>query len=91
MDTLIQPISIAACFLIVIVLLFRIRQSHEDDRVLVRCLMAAMGSLALAYFWKGCQRFDGDPANINDLWRDLSLLVVLTLRVTNVKKQHGKL
>lgn len=91
MNHILQTTSTVACFSMVIVILFRMRQSHDFDRVLVRCLMLAMGSLALAFFYKGCQRLDGNPATSIDLWRELSLLAVLSLRVTNVVREQGKL
>lgn len=78
---ILQQISIHACFFSVLALLWRIRQVREDKTVLDYVLVIAMASLALAYFQKGWGRVEGNPANLIDVWRELSLLVVMSIRI----------
>lgn len=85
----IQHLSITFCFLTVVALMWRIRMFADRRCIIGWLLIAAMASLATAYFWKAWERYDGDTATIQDLWREISLFFVLTLRIALVRKEDG--
>lgn len=80
-EIILQQLSIHAYILTILALVYRIRQAHIHKGVAGWLLRIALSSLALACLQKLFQRIDGDLATMEDVWREMSLLVVLLCRI----------
>lgn len=86
---LVHQLSIHTCFFTVFALLLRLRKASIHGGLIAWILRIAMASLAIAYLQKAFSRMEGSFASEIDLWREVSLLLVIVCRIQIKSKTEG--
>lgn len=91
MQYALQQVSILACLLTVVALIMRLKQDRGKLDTWGFIWTAGVSSLTVAYLQKTFVRIDGDPADMIDVWRELSLFVVISAKLfIGIKSEKSK-